>query len=57
MKTVIFWKTKNQEEKRKVKEVLRITCESVNGESDFNRNVEELREYEQKGIIEIRRKP
>lgn len=57
MKTVIFWKTKNQEEKRKAKEELRITCESVNGESDFNRNIEELSEYVQKGIIEIRRKP
>lgn len=57
MKTVIFWKTKNQEEKKKAKEALGITCESVNGESDFNRNVEELREYEKNGIIEIRRKP
>lgn len=57
MKTVIFWKTKNQEEKKQAKAALRITCESVNGESDFNRNVEELREYEAKGIIEIRMKP
>lgn len=57
MKTVIFWKTKNQEEKKKAKYKLRITCESVNGESDFNGNVEELSEYIQKGTIEIRRKP
>lgn len=56
MKTVIFWKTKNQEEKKKAKEKLRITCESVNGESDFKGNVEELSEYIQKSTIEIRRK-
>lgn len=56
MKTVIYWATKDRERKREVMDKLGIRYTSVNGESVYDGDVERLREYENEGIIKIRRK-
>lgn len=56
MKTVIYWATKDHERKKEVMKELGIRYTSVNGESVYDGDVERLREYENEGIIKIRRK-
>lgn len=56
MKTVIYWATKDHERKKEVMKELGIRYTSVNGESVYHGEVERLREYENEGIIKIRRK-
>ena len=55
-KTVIYWKTVDIERKREVKAELGITSVSVNGESDYNGNLEKLEPYISEGLIEVRKK-
>lgn len=56
MKTIVYWKTNDRERKREVMDKLGIRHTSVNGESVYDGDVERLREYENEGIIKIRRK-
>ena len=56
MKTIVYWATNDRERKREVMDKLGIRYTSVNGESEYDGDVERLREYENEGIIKIRRK-
>lgn len=56
MKTIVYWATNDRERKREVMDKLGIRYTSVNGESVYDGDVERLREYENEGIIKIRRK-
>lgn len=56
MKTIVYWATNDRERKREVMDKLGIRYTSVNGESEYDGDVERLREYVDEGIIKIRRK-
>ena len=56
MKTIVYWITNDRERKREVMDKLGIRYTSVNGESVYDGDVERLKEYENEGIIKIRRK-
>lgn len=55
-RTIIFWKTKDMKRKTEVKTELGITSVSVNGESDYNGDMEKLEPYIREGLIEVRKK-
>lgn len=56
MKTIVYWVTKDRKRKKEIMDELGIRYTSVNGESVYDGDVERLREYENEGIIKIRRK-
>lgn len=56
MKTIVYWATNDRERKREVMDKLGIRYTSVNGESEYDGDVERLREYVEEGLIKIRRK-
>lgn len=56
MKTIVYWTTKDRERKREVMDKLGIRYTSVNGESEYDGDVERLREFEKEGLIKIRTK-
>lgn len=56
LKTIVYWVTKDRERKREVMDKLGIRYTSVNGESEYNGDVEKLREYVEEGLIAIRMK-
>ena len=56
MKTIVYWATKDRERKREVMDKLGIRYTSVNGESEYDGDVERLREFEKEGLIKIRTK-
>ncbi len=53
---VIYWRTKDRQRNREVKEALGITAVSVNGESEYKGEVDKLTPYIEEGIIAIRTK-
>lgn len=55
-KAVIYWKTGDIKRKAEVKEALRITTVSINGESDYNGDLAKLDPYVKEGVFEIRMK-
>ena len=55
-KAVVYWKTKDQHRKAEVRRELGITCESVNGESEYNGDRERLIAYVEEGLIDVRMK-
>ena len=55
-RTIIFWKTKDMKRKTEVKTELGITSVSVNGESDYNGDMEKLEPYIREGLMIIRTK-
>lgn len=56
MKTIVYGATNDRERKREVMDKLGIRYTSVNGESEYDGDVERLREYVEEGLIKIRRK-
>jgi len=54
-RTVVYWKTKDRKRKTEVKTELGITDVSVNGESEYNGDLERLVPYVEEGLIVIRK--
>lgn len=55
-RTVVYWKTKDVDRKKEVKEALGITSVSVNGESEYKGDVAKLEPYIEEGLIVVRTK-
>lgn len=53
-RTVVYWRTGDTKRNAEVKAELGITSVSVNGESDYNGEIERLIPYVEEGLIKIR---
>jgi hypothetical protein len=59
MKTVVYWRVNNQVRLESCKRIGLHSTMNVNGESEYNidgQKLEEVRELEKQGIIQIRKK-
>lgn len=55
-RVVIYWATKDKAKEREVRQALRIGGVSINGESEYNGDIERLTPYIEEGIMQLRYK-